>query len=240
MDVVLFSHHGERRVLPLRTGALNIITGASKTGKSALVDIVDYCFGAGECRVPEGPIRRSVSWFGLRLRLSSGQAFLARRCPNPNAASSEDCFVDVAREVVIPSVTSLRQTTNTTGIESLLSSWCGIHDNLHEPPPGQTRRPLAANVRHALALCFQPQDEIIRRQQLFHGASDSFFAQAMKDALPYFLGAVDDEYVRKREELRRLREQLRTCERQLAELNAVRGTGISKASTLLRNRATSD
>jgi hypothetical protein len=233
LDIVVFSHHGKRRVLSLNSGAVNIITGASKTGKSALVDIVDYCFGAGECRVPEGPIRRSVSWFGLRLQLDSGQAFVARRCPGPRAASSEDCFVEVGNTVEIPEAGALRQTTNTKGLGALLTSWSGIHDNLHEPPPGQTRQALSANVRHALALCFQPQDEIIRRQQLFHGTSDNFVEQALKDTLPYFLGAVDDEYVRKHEELRRLRGQLRACERQLTELKALSGDGISKAAMLL-------
>ena len=215
LDIVVFSHHGQRRVLSLKSGAVNIITGASKTGKSALVDIVDYCFGAGECKVPEGPIRRSVSWFGLRLQLESGQAFVARRCPGSRAVSSEDCFVDIGDEVAVPDAGALRQTTNTKGLGALLTSWSGIHDNLHEPPPGQTRQALSANVRHALALCFQPQDEIIRRQQLFHGAADNFFAQSLKDTLPYFLGAVDDEYVRRREEFRLLKEQLRACERQL-------------------------
>ena len=233
MDIVVFSHHGQRRVLSLKIGALNIITGASKTGKTALVDIVDYCFGAGECRVPEGPIRRSVSWFGMRLQLDSGQAFIARRCPDPRAVSNEDCFVEVGSEVEVPDVAALRQTTNTKGLGALLTSWAGIRDNIHEPPAGQTRRALSANVRHSLALCFQPQDEIIKRQQLFHRTADHFFAQALKDTLPYFLGAVDDDYVRKREELRRLREQLRACERQLTELKALRGDGISKAATLL-------
>jgi hypothetical protein len=233
LDIVVFSHHGKRRVLSLKSGAVNIITGASKTGKSALVDIVDYCFGAGECRVPEGPIRRSVSWFGLRFQLESGQAFVARRCPGPRAASSEDCFVEVGNSVEIPEVGALRQTTNTKGLGALLTSWSGIHDNLHEPPPGQTRQALSANVRHALALCFQPQDEIIRRQQLFHGTSDNFVEQTLKDTLPYFLGAVDDKYVRKHEELRRLRGQLRACERQLTELKALSGGGISKAAMLL-------
>lgn len=233
LDIVVFSHHGKRRVLSLNSGAVNIITGASKTGKSALVDIVDYCFGAGECRVPEGPIRRSVSWFGLRLQLDSGQAFVARRCPGPRAASSEDCFVEVGNTVEIPEAGALRQTTNTKGLGALLTSWSGIHDNIHEPPPGQTRQALSANVRHALALCFQPQDEIIRRQQLFHGTSDNFVEQALKDTLPYFLGVVDDEYVRKHEELRRLRGQLRACERQLTELKALSGDGISKAAMLL-------
>lgn len=233
LDIALFSHHGQRRILKLRPGAVNIITGASKTGKSALVDIVDYCFGAGECRVPEGPIRRSVAWFGLRLQLESGQAFIARRCPGPQASSSEDCFVDVADMVEVPEGSALRQTTNTRGLGSLLTGWTGISDNIHEPPPGQTRMALSATIRHALALCFQPQDEIIRRQQLFHGTADNFFAQAIKDSLPYFLGAVDTEHVRRREELRRLREQLRAIDRQLAELRALSGEGVSKAASLL-------
>ncbi len=233
LDIVMYSHDGRRRVLSLRPGQVNIITGASKTGKSALVDIVDYCFGAGKCRVPEGPIRRSVSWFGLRFKLDSGEAFVARRCPNPVATSSEDCFVDIGDEVVIPEYSSLRQTTNTKGLGALLTSWGGISDNLYEPPEGQTRPSLSATIRHALALCFQPQDEIIRRQQLFHGAADNFFAQALKDTLPYLLGAVGDDYLRKREEFRRFRDQLRQCERQLRELASVRGDGVTKASTLL-------
>jgi Protein of unknown function (DUF3732) len=233
LNIVLYSHDGRRRVVKFKPGAVNVITGASKSGKSALIDIVDYCFGSGECRVPEGPIRRSVSWFALHLQLAAGQAFVARRCPDGHAASSEDCFVDVGEVVEIPDRAALRQTTNTKGLGALLSGWSGIADNLHEPPPGQTRHSLTANVRHAIALCFQPQDEIIRRQQLFHGAGDNFFAQALKDTLPYFLGAVDDDYVRKREQLRRVREQLRSCERKLAEIASVRGDGTSRADTLL-------
>lgn len=233
LNIVLYSHDGRRRVVKLKPGVVNVITGASKSGKSALIDIVDYCFGSGECRVPEGPIRRTVSWFALQLQLSAGQAFVARRCPDGRAASSEDCFVEVGEVVEIPDRSALRQTTNTKGLGALLSGWSGIGDNIHEPPPGQTRPLLTANVRHALALCFQPQDEIIRRQQLFHGAGDHFFAQALKDTLPYFLGAVDDDYVRKQEQLRRVREQLRACERKLAEIAALRGDGASKADTLL-------
>lgn len=57
-EIIIYSHDGRKRPLPLHAGKVNIITGASKTGKSALVDIVDYCFGSKECRVPEGPILR--------------------------------------------------------------------------------------------------------------------------------------------------------------------------------------
>lgn len=233
LDIVLYSHSGQQRVLRVRPGAVNVIAGDCKTGKSALIQIVDYCFGSGECHVPYGIIRKAVAWFGLRLQLGEGQAFVARRCPEPRAQSSEDCFVDVAESVDIPDFAALTQTTNTKGLIALMTGWCGIEANMHEPPPGQTRPPLSASVRHALLLCFQPQDEINRRSQLFHGASDTYVAQSLKDTLPYFLGAVDDEYVRKRQELRRMKEELRACDRQLAELRALRGSGVSKATALL-------
>jgi len=233
LDIVLYSHDGRRRDVKLRAGRMNIITGDSKTGKSALIDIVDYCFGAGECRVPEGPIRRCVAWFGLRMQIDNGQVFVARRCPAPAASTSEECFVDIGESVELPTADGLRQTTNSKGLAGLLARWCGIENNLHEPPAGQTRPALTATVRHALALCLQTQNEISRREQLFHGASDTFVERALRDTLPYFLGAVDDEHVRKQEELRRLRDQLRAIERQLAELRAVRGDGVSKAATLL-------
>ena len=232
-DIVLYSHDSQRRVLSLKPGQVNIITGASTTGKSALVDIVDYCFGARECRVPAGPIRWSVSWFGLRLKLDSSEAFIARRCPDKAASSSEDCFVNIDDKVSIPEYSDLRQTTNTMGLGAILTSWGGIRDNIHQPPQGQTRPPLSATIRHSLALCFQPQGEMIRREQLFHGAANNFIAQGLKDTLPYFLGAVDDNYLRKREDLKRLRKQLRQHDIQLRELASLRGDGVTKASTLL-------
>lgn len=233
LAIVLFSHDGRSRILTLRPGEVNIITGASKAGKSALIDIVDYCFGSTNCRVPEGPIRRAVSWFGLRLKVDQGEAFIARRCPDPIAASSEDCFVEIGNAVDVPDFEDLRETTNVAGLLSLLAGWVGMTEHIHDPPPGQTRPSLAATIRHALHFCFQPQDEIIQRGELFHRAGDRFVAQALKDTLPYFLGAVDDDHVQKQGQLRLLRERLRVLERRMAELDAVRGDGSSKADTLL-------
>lgn len=233
VGIVLYSHDGRSRVLPLNTGAVNVITGDSKSGKSALIHIVDYCFCSDECHVPEGILRRGVSWFGLRLRLRDGEAFIARKCPARKAQSSEECYVAIGTSVPPPEYVALKQTTNTAGLTGLLNGWCGILDNVHEPLPGQTRKPLTATIRHALMLCFQPQDEIIQRQQLFHSTNDGFKRRDLEDALPYFLGAVGDDFVQKRAEVRRLKDKLRGVDRQLAEIAAIRGDGISKAGALL-------
>jgi hypothetical protein len=118
LDIVLFGHDARRRVLHIRPGTVNIITGASKTGKSALIHIVDYCLGSGVCNVPEGIIRRTVQWFGLRLQLQDGQAFVARRAPGPGAASSSEVYYSVVSELEVPDAGELRQTTNVVTLVS--------------------------------------------------------------------------------------------------------------------------
>lgn len=39
--IILYSHKGEKRILPFELGKVNIITGESKSGKSALIEIIN-------------------------------------------------------------------------------------------------------------------------------------------------------------------------------------------------------
>lgn len=231
--VVIYSHDGRQRVVPFDPGCVNIISGDSRTGKSAILGIIDYCFGAKEIDVPEGKVRRNVAWFGLLLETGRGQAFVARQLPAGDGKSSEAIYVQTNREVLIPAAGALRPITNRDGLRALLASWVGMSDYLHEPPPGQTRDPLAVSISHALTFCFQSQTEIAQRKHLFHGSSDRFVAQAIKDTLPYFLGAVTDDYVAQQQELKRVRMEIRQIERKLAEAAAIRGEGLGRADTLL-------
>lgn len=50
------SNHSPR-VIPFAPGKINILTGESATGKSALTWIIDYCLGSGKCSIPVGLIR---------------------------------------------------------------------------------------------------------------------------------------------------------------------------------------
>ncbi|MBU1349266.1 hypothetical protein KJ781_04335 [Patescibacteria group bacterium] len=232
-DIVLYSHNGEMRRLEFVPGRLNIITGSSKTGKTALISVLEYCFGSDECHIPAGIMRRAVAWAGVRLVVSDGEVFIARRLPDRRRKSSTDVYYTVGREVAIPGADMLMQTTNPTALEGLLAAHTGIGQNRNDPPPGQTRLPLQAGISHALIYCFQHQNEIDSNRHLFHKQSDQWLPQAIKDTIPYFLGAVDDDYVSRMDELRRLRRDLRRAERKLEEYNAVRGEGVTIAQGLL-------
>ncbi len=233
LDIVLFSYDGRRRIVALRPGRLNIITGASKTGKSALIEIIDYCLGSGECRIPAGIIRRTVQWAGLRLQAEPGQVFIARRLPDQGERASSEIYYQIGTEVPVPEQADLRQTINAEGLEAQLTQHAGIGENVHQPSEGSTRPPLKATVRHALYYCFQQQSEVISNRCLFHKQSEQFIPQAIRDTLPYFLGAVGDEHVAKLSALRDLRRELNGLRRTLAEHEAIRGSGLSRAHALL-------
>jgi len=232
-EIVLYGPDGQRRDLILQPGALNIITGDSKTGKSALSAIVDYCLGSGACRVPQGAIRRTVLWYGLRLKLRSGELFVARKAPETGKRASSAIFYELGDAVEIPAHDDLRSITNEEGLVALLSRACGIGENLHQPPPGQTREALQATIRHAVFFTFQEQAEIINRDLLFHRQGEPFIPQTIKDVSPYFLGAVDDNHLALARELRRLKHERASLERRLAEAESLRGEGLPRAKALL-------
>lgn len=232
--VVLYSHDERQRIIPFKIGKANIISGDSRTGKSAMLGIIEYCFGSSTCDVPEGKVRRNVSWLGLLLQTQQGQAFVARQVPLGERKSNEAVYIETGQILDVPPVSRLRQTTNREGLRALLNSWVGLSDYLHEPPQGQTRAPLAATISHALTYCLQSQNEIAQRNHLFHGSHDRFVAQAIKDTLPYFLGAVSDDYVAKRQQLKLVRSKIRQIERRLSEAASISGDGgVTRADTLL-------
>jgi hypothetical protein len=233
LDIVLYGHTGQRRILSLRTGSLNIITGINKTGKSALIDIVDYCLGRSECNIPEGTILDKVAWFGLRLQFPSGQMFLARQNPTVlNQTTTNRMFISQADVVPIPD-SIVAPNTTADSVETTLTNKLGIAPNLNTPRQGHTRDPLSANIRHALLFCFQQQGEISSKSILFHRQGDDFMSNAIRDTLPYFLGAIREDRLALEQQLERARRELRVAEQSLREIEAVKGEGASKAVGLL-------
>lgn len=211
--IVLYSHDGEQRVLPFNTHGLNIITGHSKTGKSAIIDIVDYCLGRGSYNVAEGEIRRRVAWFGLHLIKGEDEVFIARDNPGPSANTGSQVYFHRGKIDAYPSVNKISKNTTERSLKQFTTQFAGIVENEYRPVAG-TRPPLSANISHALFLCFQPQGVVASKDQLFHRMNEPFLPQALKDTMPYFLGAVNEEHFRLLAELDELTKKLRALEAQ--------------------------
>jgi len=63
-SIVLYNFQGDTRILPFRLGQVNSRTGESETGKSSLINILDYCTGRSKFTMFEAEgVNRSV-WPG--------------------------------------------------------------------------------------------------------------------------------------------------------------------------------
>ena len=232
LAIVLYSRWGKVRVLSLEPGRVNIITGRSRTGKSQLIGIVDYCLGSGTCGVSSGPIRNSVAWYGLLLQFASGQMFVARQNPAPGARSTNSAYIEEGATLAIPTATP-SENTRSEDIVARIGERLGIAPNLNIPPADQSRPPLAANFRHGLFYSFQEQDEIAIRRNLFHRQGEPQILQTLKDTLPYFLGVVREDALALEQLLRQQRRDFRAVERRLREAHDIEGDGLTRAVSLI-------
>src|SRR5262249_19684055 len=107
-----------RRILEFAPGVVNVISGASKTGKSAVIPIIDYCLASVRGSIPAGVIRESCEWFGLILDTPEGQKLLARREPGDQQQTG-DMFVLEENEIFIPNRIKERN-ANTMLVKDLL------------------------------------------------------------------------------------------------------------------------
>lgn len=214
--IVLYGHQGQVRTLNFNPNGLNIVTGDSKTGKSAIIDIVDYCLGRGSYNVAEGEIRHKVAWFGLHLIHGDDEVFIARDNPGPGSGTGSNVYYQRGKVDEYPSLDDISKNTTEGGLKTFATQFAGIVENEFRPQTG-TRPPLSANISHALLMCFQEQGTVAQKAPLFHRTNDNWIAQALRDTLPYFLGAVDEKHFKYLAELDQLRDRLRLLEAQEAK-----------------------
>jgi hypothetical protein len=234
-EIVLYSWTGQRRRLPLKLNAVNIITGDSATGKTALTDIIDYCLGSGTCEVPRGRITSTVSWYALLLQVNDFEVFVARQAPEERAQSSQRVFIKQGSTVSVPAYSELGPTTNVDGLIGLLSRLLEFPDTGNSDLQGIPN--YAVTLRHAAFFLYQQQDEIISRQRLFHRQGEPFVSNSIRETLPFFLGAITAEDVRIARRISRLKKRVRDTSKEVADLEAAADRGGTRAQQLLAEAA---
>lgn len=232
-SIILYGINNKIRELPFKQGQVNIITGQSRTGKSAIIDILDYCLGRSSFRIFEGVNRDVVAWYAVKLQFDDKQVFIAKPAPKNNASSQSTAHIRSGNTIATPLISDLIINTNDDGIVNYLSSLLHISPNLNIPPENQSRDPLQATIDHTKYFLFQEQGEIANRSILFHRQSEQFMPQAIKDTLPYLLGAIPEDRLTLLQEERELKRELKILQRKKNELTSVSGIDSSQALQLL-------
>lgn len=231
-SIHIYSHDGQRRDLQFKVDGLNVITGRSSTGKSALSEIIEYCMGRSTFNVPEGVIRDKVAWFAVIYQFDGEQVLVAKPTPRGGGASCGTAMLRRGSELQAPAFDELVETSDDEAIVSLLSRLVGIPENRTDVAIEHSRDSFDANIKHTFYYLFQKQGLVANKDQLFYRQNEQFQPQAIRDTLPILLGVSSHDRYELEAKLRIAQRDLRLNTKQLEHARDAISTSHEKAISL--------
>lgn len=228
-SIHIYSHDGQRRDLRFKTDGLNVITGRSSTGKSALSEIIEYCMGRSSFNVPEGVIRDKVAWFAVIYQFENEQVLVAKPTPTAGGASCSTAMLRRGSRLQAPSSEELAVNTDDDTIVELLSRLLGIPENRTDVALEHSRDSFDANVKHTFYYLFQKQGLVANKDQLFYRQNEQYQPQAIRDTLPILLGVSSHDRYELESKLRTAQRELRINTKQLEQARDAVDTSHEKA-----------
>lgn len=204
----------ELRVIPFTIDKVNVITGDSSRGKSALISIIDYCLGSSKCSIPTGLIRNLTDWFGIVVQLKNKQVLLARKEPGTEQVSNE-MYKRESLKVSVPDI--IETNCNRKDIIDVLNQQARLTKIDFTFEDNQSGFIQSASFRDLISLNFQPQHIVANPYALFYKADTYQNKEKLITIFPYILGAIDDETLELKEELKSLRKKEKTLLKELSQ-----------------------
>lgn len=232
-SIHIYSHDGRRRDVAFHLDGLNVITGRSSTGKSALSDIIEYCMGRSTFTIPEGVIHDRVSWFAVIFHFDGEEVLVAKPAPGFGRLSCSTAMVFRGADLAPPAFDQLLVNDDDSGVEHLLTSLVGIPENRTDVPIDNSRASFDANIKHTVYYLFQKQLIIANKDQLFYRQNEQFQPQAIKDTLPILLGVSTRDKFDLETRLRSAQRELRLNAKLLEQAEATADNSEERAIGLL-------
>ncbi len=202
----------DKREIEFKKDKVNVITGQSQTGKSALIPIVDYCLGSNKCAIPVRIIRNKVEWFEILIDLGFTQMLLARREPGGQDQTSDMYMFESAS---IEEIHRPYKTCNTDAVKNRLNELSGLSNLDFADTDIQVSFKNPPSIRDMSAFEFQPQHIIANPYTLFFKADTSEHQEKLKTIFPLALGIIDNKTLKLKSELKDLEKILKIKQKEL-------------------------
>lgn len=195
------------KIIPFKLGVVNVITGASRTGKSAIIPIIDYCLASSDCFIPIDIIRDYASWYGVIFQTEIEQVLIARKAPKGKAVSN-DFYLARGELVSIPPIIE-EPNENTVGIKHMLNTIASVpYLTLDGSDSGNEKYQARLGFRDLMALVFQNQDIVANQNILFYKTHTHEHRERLRNWFPFILGAENIDILLARQRLQFVEKKL--------------------------------
>ncbi len=216
-EIGVIDKQGNKHPVNFKKG-LNVVTGKSSTGKSALIEIFDYCFGSGENTIPKGIITTSAAIYYVALSVNEQDMVIAR---NPDIATkaffrrvesfnSDDIARDYFNSSYFRPLDEFKKHLrdfflDIDDVDESLSARANRRFNAKAATP---------SIRSFSSFMLQHQNLVANKHALFYRFDEKEKRDQAIDHTKIFLGLVDQKYFHLSQEKERLSADVRRLERQ--------------------------
>lgn len=216
-EIGVIDKQGNKHPVNFKKG-LNVVTGKSSTGKSALIEIFDYCFGSGENTIPKGVITTSAAIYYVAFSVNEQSIVIAR---DPDKASkaffrlvesfnSDDIVGDYFNISYFRPLDQFKKHLrdfflDIDDVDESLAARANRRNNAKAATP---------SIRSFSSFMLQHQNLVANKHALFYRFDEKDKRDQAIDHTKIFLGLVDQKYFHLSQEKERLSADVRRLERQ--------------------------
>jgi len=182
--IILWLKSGEMRVIPFLNNKVNVITGNSDTGKSSVLDIIDYCLCSSKANIPNQHIGVNVLWYGINITINSKQYTIARGEVKNSISSSEYFFSGSGKIPELP-----YSSIGSSELKTILEQEFSINDSVTFAYGGKNiTQSTKISYRYFLMFNTQSGDTINDSRVYFDKQSDDRYREALPRIFDLALG----------------------------------------------------
>jgi hypothetical protein len=216
--IFVFGGNNEKRELKLTPG-LNIVTGDSKTGKSALLEIVDYCLFAKRSTIPKGVIENFSELYSIVLKVSEKYIVIAR--PSAKTGNGSKAYIKVeTNEQFLDDISAVYfsdvELKPLKLVQAEVEKHLGLSVlNTSVEDDGTDDK---ASLRSAVSFLFQHQNLIANKHSIFYRFEDFYKRKKTIADFPILIGWTTSEYFLYFRELEKKQKKLSDYEKLIKSL----------------------
>ncbi|WOF16293.1 DUF3732 domain-containing protein [Methanoplanus sp. FWC-SCC4] len=203
---------------------VNVITGRSATGKSALIEIFDYCFGSSGYTVPEGKITDCADIYFIVIEIKNDTVVLARKSNGNKIFIKNERNLALLKKInmlnleyfnndyFIPLSDFKKEFRKYFGENMQISN---SDDSIDALELRREKKKATPTIRSFTSFILQHQNLIANKHALFYRFEEKEKRDQTIDFFKVFVGFVDQNYYTKKFELDELLREKRRLESQI-------------------------
>ncbi|PSV96979.1 DUF3732 domain-containing protein, partial [Photobacterium aquimaris] len=216
----VIDNYGDNHIVNFKEG-VNVITGKSSTGKSAIIEIFDYCFGSSDFTIPDGVITKNAKIYFVLLKFENSNLLLGRK-GNDTKAFIKEFGNDYFKDNEVTEVLFNKQNFITlSNFKKELGSYFGITITDTHVSSFYSNNNSLPTIRSVMSYLLQHQNLIANKHAIFYRFDEKEKREHTIEHFKIFLGLVDQEYFLTFQKLDKYKLELKKLEQEAPKVSSL-------------------